>query len=173
VRFRGRTVDDMKVSVTLYAAIALCFLLPFGTVSCGGDDRVSLTGVQLATWSVPGAGQTSGGPNLAQQVEDGGSFMAFLALVAVLTALGLSRTRYLGSRLLSALAALLLLLWLPVKAAAELADIELGVGFVFACVLLLFASGVESTRLVRRRRSRADARDPLGHGGEQLGHSLR
>jgi len=157
-------------SSSLYAAIVLCFLLPFGTVSCGGDDRVSVTGIQLATWSVPAA--DSGGATLARQVEDGGSPPAFLALLAALAALALARSPHIGWRFLLALSALLLIVWLPIKAAAELADVELGAGFVFACVLLLVANGAEITRLVRRRRSRADGRDPVGDGREQLGHSL-
>jgi len=44
------------LSPTVFALVALCFLLPFGTVrSCdGGDEReVSFTGIQMVTRSVP------------------------------------------------------------------------------------------------------------------------
>ena len=143
----------MKLSLTLYAAVALSFLLPFGTVSCD-SDHVTVTGMQLVTRSVPGAGSDDVGPNLAQQVEDGGAAPAVLCLVAVLSALGLAWTRHLGWRFVAALSALLLLLWLPVKAAASLADVQLGVGFLLGASLLLVANGVEIRRLVHRRRVR-------------------
>jgi len=143
----------MKSSL-LYAAIVLCFLLPFGTVSCGGEDRVSVTGVQLATWSVPSAGHERSGPNFAQQVEDAGSPLAFFAFVAGLAALALARSASIGWRFLVALSATFLIAWLPVRAALALADVELGVGYVLASALLLTADVVEVVQLVRRRRRR-------------------
>jgi len=141
-------------SSLLYAAIVLCFLLPFGTVSCGGEDRVSVRGIQLATWSVPGAGREPSGPTLAQQVEDEGSPPAFLALAAAFACLVLARSASIGWRFLLALSSTLLVAWLPFDAALSLADVELGAGYVLALTLLLTADGVEAVRLVRRRRRR-------------------
>jgi hypothetical protein len=149
-----RTVEGMKLSIPLYATVVLCFLLPFGTVSCGGNDRVSVTGVQLATWSVPGAAQGPDGPNFAQHVEDEGSFPALLALVAALVALALAWTAFIGWRFVAAFSSTLLLLYLPLDAAAELADVHLGAGFVLALSLLLVADVAEVVQLVRRRRGR-------------------
>jgi len=156
----------------LYLATALCFLLPFGTVSCDGE-RVSPSGIQLATWSVPGAERDASGPNLAQQVEDAGSPPAFVALVAVLAALALARTSHIGWRFLLALASTLLIAWLPVRVELGLADVQLGAGFIVAIALLLTADVVEIRLLVRRRRSRANTSDPVGDDREELGHSLR
>jgi hypothetical protein len=141
-------------------------------VSCDAE-RVSTTGIQLATWSVPGAEHDVAGPNLAQQVEDAGSLPTFFALVAVLAALALARTAHIGWRFLLALSSTLLIAWLPIRVELGLADVSLGAGFTLAIALLLTAVVVEGRLLVRRRRSRANTSDPVDHGREELGHSLR
>jgi hypothetical protein len=109
---------SMGLFAVLFAAAALCFLLPFGTVSCSGDDKVTVTGVELVTRTVPGAGATQGEPTLAQQVEDDGFVPAVVALVAVLLGLALVVTRpeaikAIGKAFLITLVGIVALLWLP------------------------------------------------------------
>ena len=137
----------------LFAAIALCFLLPFGTVSCSGDDKVTVTGVELVTRTVPGAGATHGEPTLAQQVEDDGFVPAAVALVAVLLGLALvvTRPQAIGKAFLITLVGIVALLWLPGTAMLELADFTLGPGFVLALVLELLLACVCVILLLRRR----------------------
>ena len=140
----------------LFAAAALCFLLPFGTVSCSGDDKVTVTGVELVTRTVPGAAATQGEPTLAQQVEDDGFVPAVVALVAVLFGLVLVVTRpeAIGKAFLITLVAIVALLWLPGTAMLELADFTLGPGFVLALVLELLLTCVCVILLLRRRTGR-------------------
>jgi hypothetical protein len=143
----------------LFAAAALCFLLPFGTVSCSGDDKVTVTGVELVTRTVPGAGATQGEPTLAQQVEDDGFVPAVVALVAVLLGLALVVTRpeaikAIGKAFLITLVGIVALLWLPGTAMLELADFTLGPGFVLALVLELLLACVCVILLLRRRTDR-------------------
>jgi hypothetical protein len=140
----------------LFAAAALCFLLPFGTVSCSGEDKVAVTGVELVSRTVPGAGATQGEPTLAQQVEDDGFVPAVVALVAVLLGLALVVTRpeAIGKAFLITLVGIVALLWLPGTAILELADFTLGPGFVLALVLELLLACACVFLLLRRRTDR-------------------
>lgn len=141
----------------LFAAAALCFLLPFGTVSCSGDGTVKVTGAELVTRTVPGAGATQGEPTLAQQVEDDGFVPAVVALVAVLLgfALVVTRPEAIGKAFVITLVGIVALLCLPGTAVLELADFTLGAGFVLALVLELLLACVWVILLRRRRSDRA------------------
>ena len=126
-------------SPLLLAGAVLCFLLPVGTVSCSEDETVRVTGVQLATFSVPGATRDDNGePNFAQEVEDEGSVLALMALLAALGGLALALLRPLRRGWPSALAfvALGALLLDLGNALAELATVELHVGFIGTTALL-------------------------------------
>ena len=72
-------MSKRKSVSTLFAAAALAFLLPFGTVSCDAE-RVSVTGIELATFTVDGAGEPD---SLAAEVEAHGLW-ALIALVLAL-----------------------------------------------------------------------------------------
>jgi hypothetical protein len=138
----------------LFVLVALCFLLPFGSVSCGGET-VEATGIQLASRTVPGTGVDPdvGGPNLAQEVEDKAFVQALLALLAPALGLLLSiwRPQAIGRAFLVTLAGIAALLSLPVTAIAELADIALGPGFVFALALEVWLAVHYLISLARRR----------------------
>jgi hypothetical protein len=85
---RPRRPRGRPFRATLFLAAALCFFLPFGTVSCG--DPVQVTGIELVTRSVPGAGIEHGEANFEQEVEDQGCVPAALAFGAALAGLALA-----------------------------------------------------------------------------------
>src|SRR5262245_47320747 len=70
-------------SPLLLAATALCFALPFATVSCD-DSTVQMTGIELATGNVPTAVDEGGDPDpeLTDAVVTMASPTAALALSA-------------------------------------------------------------------------------------------
>jgi hypothetical protein len=133
-----------------FAVVLASFLLPFGTVGCD-EERVRVTGVDLVTFSVPGAGlERDGDPNLAQEVENGGGAFALVALACAAAGLVLAAAGAGWWGLLSGVGVVALLA-LPERAAAELADVWLHSGFVLA-VLGFAVAGV--TRGVERARRR-------------------
>lgn len=141
------------VSTAAFAVALLGFLLPFGTVGCDGE-QVEVTGVELATYRVPGAERDrSGEPNLAQEMEDDGGWVALLALVAAATGLALAAAAR-GWWGLVSLVGLAAVLVLPFIAAGELADVWIHVGFVLAVVGFSVAG---CTRAVDRAQRRRDA----------------
>ena len=156
VRPRRPYAGSRRRHVILFAVAALCFFLPFGTVSCGGDEKVEVTGVQLVSRTVPDAHEELGEPNLAQQVEDGAFALATIALLAVLAGLGLAARApaAIGNTFLVALGGILALLSLPAKAVLELADVTLGPGYVAALAIELWLAADCLVLLVRRRRGR-------------------
>lgn len=68
-------------SLLIYVGIALCFFLPFLTVSCGGLKAFTLTGQQLATGTTLTAPQAFGPPR-AQKIR-GDPFAAVAAACAL------------------------------------------------------------------------------------------
>jgi hypothetical protein len=141
----------------LFAVAALCFFLPFGTVSCG-DEKVHVTGVQFVSQTVPGAHEEPPyGRNLAQEVEDEGFTKAGIALLALLVGLALAawRPQAIGKAFLVTLCGILALLSLPATAIALLADVTLGPGYVAALGIELWVAGDCLVLLVRRRRGSA------------------
>jgi hypothetical protein len=152
--------------VVLFAAAALSFFLPFGTVSCSGEDKVAVTGVELVSRTVPRAADTPDGPNFAQQVENDGFVPAVVALAAVLFGLALAaiRPEAIGKALLVSLVGVTALLWLPGKAVAELADFTLGPGFLLALVIELLLACLYVIQLLRRRTGRVQTSAVLPPG---------
>jgi len=146
-------------SPLLLAGAMLCFVLPFGTVSCSEDETVRVTGVQLATFSVPGAtSDDSGEPNFAQQVEDEGSVLALVALLAALGGLAFAVLRPLRRGWPCALAFVALgalLLDLGNATLVELATVELHVGFIGTTALLTAVLVGNLVGAIRGRRRSA------------------
>ena len=141
------------VSTTAFAVVLLGFLLPFGTVACDGD-YVEVTGVELATFRVAGAERDrSGEPNVAQEMEDDGGWVALLALVAAAVGLALAAAGK-GWWGLVSLVGLAAVLALPLIAAGELADVWIHLGFVLAVVGFSVAG---CARAVDRAQRRSEA----------------
>jgi len=119
---------------------------------------VEVTGVQLVSRTVSGTHEDEelGGPNLAQQVEDGAFVLATLALLAVLAGLAMAARApaAIGKTFLITLAGIVALLSLPVRVLAELADVSLGPGYVAVLGIELWLAADCLVLLVRRRRGR-------------------
>ena len=82
-----------KVSPAIFAASILCFLLPFVTISCGGQRGASFSGLQLATGTTVEQPQMFG-PSQKHKVDPEPA--AAVAGLCALLALGLS---FLGTRI--------------------------------------------------------------------------
>ena len=151
-----RVVTRRALCTALFAAAVLCFLLPFGTVSCSGEREVHVTGVELATRSVPDADTTAEGPNLAQQVEDEGFFWAFAALASLLLGLALAafRPEALGKALLTTSVGMVAMLGLPATAVVELADFTLEAGFILVLTIEILLVFLYIGLLIDRRHGR-------------------
>ena len=76
-----------KVSPAIFAASILCFLLPFVTLSCGGQRITSFSGVQLAIGTSVDQPQIFGPPK-KQNVDPDPT--AAVAGICALLGLGLS-----------------------------------------------------------------------------------
>jgi hypothetical protein len=163
---RARSVGRRGLCPALFAAAALSFLLPFGTVSCSGDDKVAVTGVELVSRTVPEARESLEGPNLAQQVEEEGFIPAVVALAAVLLGLALAAIwpEALGAALLLSVIGIVALLWLPGTAMVDMADVTLGPGFVLAFVLELVLARIYVIQLLRGRTGRVSTQVILPPG---------
>jgi hypothetical protein len=140
--------------------IALCFLLPFATVSCD-QAKTTFTGIQLVTHTVPRGGilreEANCSSDISVCVERDAATTTAIAFAAALVGavLGaLSTRRGFGWCASTGLGAMLVLAG---KAVASLADVTVRVGYVLAAVLFLFA-WVSALRGWRRGR-RAQARD--------------
>ena len=146
---RTGEVRVRRLTSTMLAAAALAFLLPFGTVSCDGEE-VSFTGIELATFSVDQDPDEPDG-TLVNEVESNGSGIALVALaVAIIGAAVAARRNRGGGYAVGGLVALFLL---DMQAEAILfgPDVAYGAGY-----LLSFASFAAAglTRLVTRLRAR-------------------
>lgn len=71
-----------KVSLMLFAGTLLCFLLPFVTISCGGQPVKTLTGVQLAIGTTVQQPQMFGPPK-KQKVDSEPAAQICLLFVAI------------------------------------------------------------------------------------------
>lgn len=140
----------------LFALIALCFLLPFATVSCG-DAETTFTGYQLATWTVPEGG-TIGDRDISAQVEDRGSLLAVLILTAAALGLVAGVLRLPRGEGWSAAVGLVLTLALLYRLVSSLASATIYEGYTFTLLLFAWAAVLHGARAWRRRR-RPHARD--------------
>jgi hypothetical protein len=147
----------------LYLAAALCFLLPFGTVSCEEKQPVDVTGIELATKSVPGTGRLEDGePNFAQEVENRGFVPAALALAAALLGFGLAlagvRNRWTFGVALFGLAALGILRFV----ASDADTVRVEVGFIGALVCFGLAVLDDLNAAICSTEKRSSTRIPPG-----------
>ena len=149
-------------SPSVFTLIALCFLLPFATVTfvsgCGEftDGQTSFTGIQLVTRTVPrGTGMADcrwradgGGGRPDQCVEKEGATTAEVAFAAVIVGvvLGLLGIAGGGWCALVGLAAFLQLLF-------TVGDFKPHVGYALAFGLLVWAGILHFRRLRKRRPS--------------------
>jgi hypothetical protein len=145
------------LSPSLFALIALCFLLPFATVSC---DNASTTfrGAQLVTHTVPRGGVLNEAPDCAADisvcVERDGARTATIALVAALVGVLLGLLRIVRGPGWCALVAFGALLVLPFKGPLLGPDVKMHYGWDLAFCLSAFAGCVHIRRAWRRRRTR-------------------
>jgi hypothetical protein len=141
---------------TIFALFALCFVLPFATVSCDGA-KTSFTGIQLVTHTVPNGGRVDEGSDcsadLSTCVEHDASFPAEIALLAALIgcALGLlGIQKGPGWCAGVALVAMVDLLWQTV---GTFANVTYHAGLDGALALSALAAVMHLVRAVRRRRA--------------------
>ena len=85
-------MSKWKVSPLIFAASILAFLLPFITVSCGGQKVVSFTGLQLATGTTIEQPQMFGPPK-RERVDPEPTVMIAAAAVIAALVLGLLGAR--------------------------------------------------------------------------------
>jgi hypothetical protein len=152
--------DDPEIerwlSASLFALAALCFLLPFATVSCD-DARTTFTGMQLVTRTVPRGGALREGADCSSDisvcVERAAAPTATVALVAALAGVALGLLRIGRGPGWCALVGLGAIVALPFEGGWLGPKVTTHVGYDLA--LLLFASvwflHVCSSGLGRRR----------------------
>jgi hypothetical protein len=152
------------LSPSLFALIALCFLLPFATVSCD-NASTTFTGVQLVTHQVPRGGVLDEAPDCSADisvcVEREAAPTATIALAAAFVGLlfgllGVSR----GPGWCAAVAVGTLLV-LPFEGPFLGPDVTMHGGWVLALTLSAVAGCVHIRRAWRRRRSRRQPRGPF------------
>jgi hypothetical protein len=137
-------------SPTLFAVIALCFLLPFATVSCS-EAETTFTGYQLATWTVPEGG-TVGDRDISAQVEDKGSVLAVLILAAAALGLVAGVLRLPRGEGWCAAVGLALTLALLYQLVTSMASATIYEGYTFTLLLFVWAAVLHGARAWRRRR---------------------
>lgn len=151
-------------SPTVFALIALCFLLPFGTVfvvgGCGGtnlDSSTKFTGAQLVTHTVPHGGRDpSCSRDISVCVEGSSATAAEVAFGAaivglVLGLLGIVR----GPGWCTAVG-----IWALVATGFDLSglsedDVSLHGGYWLALLLFVWAGLVHVRRALKRARARS------------------
>jgi hypothetical protein len=154
----GATLSRRWLSPTLFALIALCFLLPFATVSCD-KASTSFTGVQLVTRTVPQGGVLDEAPDCSSDisacVERESSLTAELALGLSLVGLVLGLFGVVKGPGWVASATLGALVTLALEPFDTLGpDITLHSGLKLALLLAAAVAAVHGRRAWRRRRLR-------------------
>jgi hypothetical protein len=148
------------LSPSLFGLIALCFVLPFATVSCDGATT-TFTGIQLVTHTVPRGGVLDEPPDctgdISGCVEHEGSTIAGIALAAallgaVLGVLGVAR----GPGWCAAVGFGALLV-LPFRGPFLGPDVAMHDGWGYALTLCGVAGLLHMRRAWRRRRARRHA----------------
>jgi hypothetical protein len=145
------------LSPALFAVVALCFLLPFATVSCDGAST-SFTGIQLVTHTVPRGGSVSEAPDCSADisvcVEHDGSAAAEIAFAAVLIGLVLGVLGIRRGPGWCVLAGLVTLGYLPFAGPLVGPEESFHYGYGLAFLLLLAIGVLQIGRAGRRRRRR-------------------
>lgn len=145
-------LSKRRLSPALFALILVAFLLPFATVSCGGET--TFTGAELATWTVPKGGpvgESECDADIADCVEGRGSLPADIVLVAALCGLvlGLSRVRR-GEGWCVAVG-LVATLWIGAQALVPLGpDVTFHSGYWLILGAFLWLAALHVTRRLRR-----------------------
>jgi hypothetical protein len=121
------------LSPTLFALIALAFMLPFATVSCDGA-KTTFTGVQLVTHTVPDGGVVDEPPDCSTHigtcVEHASSNTATVALVMAIVGLVLGLFGIARGPGWCALVGFAAMAWLPVE--GGMSDVTLRSGWQLA-----------------------------------------
>lgn len=139
----------------MFAAAALAFLLPFGTVSCG-EETVSFTGVELATYDVAGGDEPD---SLAADVEAHG-FYALITLAVALVGAGVAAVwNRGGGYAVTGLCGLYVLAVNPDTLLGP--EIEWGPGFVLAGFAFLLAGAARLYVRVEERARTGTSSRPL------------
>jgi hypothetical protein len=149
------------LSPTLFALTALCFLLPFATVSCD-NAKTTFTGVQLVTRTVPRGGgldEADCATDISTCVEKKGSGAAALALVSVLVGFALGVLGVEKGPGWCAGVALFSLLALGRHVFSFSADVTPHTGFGLALLFTTWATFLHMIRAALRKPSVKPARD--------------
>jgi hypothetical protein len=153
---RAGSVRARRLTSTLLAAAALAFLLPFGTVSCDGEE-VSFTGVELATFQVDADERHPGG-TLAEDVEQGGSPIALVTLAIALVGAGTVALRGRGGGFAAAGVAGLFVLFAKGSLMIDSPTVDHGSGYLLAATALAAAGGLRFVvRVIERERAGRNA----------------
>jgi hypothetical protein len=143
------------LSPSLFALIAVCFVLPFATVSCD-NASTTFTGVQLVTHTVPQGGVLHEAPDCSTDisvcVERSAAPTATVALVAALLGLILGVLGFVRGPGWCAAVSLGALLALPSEGGVLGPDVNMHAGWVFALLLSGVAGGLHARRAWRRGR---------------------
>lgn len=151
------------LSPSLFGLIAVCFVLPFATVSCD-DASTTFTGIQLVTHTVPRGGVVNEAPDCSADisvcVEHTSAPTATLAFVAALLGLALGALGIVRGPGWCAAVSFGSLLVLPMEGGAFGPDVNMRVGWVLALLLAAFAGCMHARWAWRRRRRRRAGRVP-------------
>jgi hypothetical protein len=149
----GRGLAQRWHTTTVFGLIALAFLLPFATVSCG-NASTTFTGEQLVIHTVPHGGTVdqSGCGDLSHCVEQKGSTTATVALFAAVVGLLLAAfgvTKGPGWCAGVGLAATLSLAWEGFQPFGP--TVTFRSGYLLTLLLFLWSSAIHTRRAWRRR----------------------
>jgi hypothetical protein len=149
------------LSPSLFALVALCFLLPFATVSCD-DASTTFTGAQLVTWTVPNGGVLDEGPDCSSDisacVESTAAPPATLALLAAFAGLVLGLFGIVRGPGWCAGIGSLTVIYLPFSGGVFGPTVTTHSGYVLALLLFLCVWVLHIVRAFRRMRRRHRAR---------------
>lgn len=144
-----------------FGLILICFLLPFVTISCAGQEIVTLSGLQLTTGETIETPSSYRGLPKKQQIP--GELLAGLAFTSASVGLGVSfikSRRGLIAQTSAGAAGNLLLLLLKGKLDHEVIQSGQGIlsakydsGFWIAFLLFVATAGLSGSLLVKSRRS--------------------
>jgi type II secretory pathway pseudopilin PulG len=146
-------------SVLLFVGSAMCFFLPFVTVSCGGVKAFTLTGQQLATGTTLTQPQPFGPPQT--QKDDADPFAAVAALCALTgIVLSLIGRRIAGATAISGAAGVASLFIMRYRLDGQLQTQGQGLatatyktGFTLAALLLVAGSASNVYLFLQARRT--------------------
>jgi hypothetical protein len=163
----GMTLRDRLhrwLSPSLFGLIAVCFLLPFATVSCD-NATTTFTGVQLVTHTVPRGGVLQEAPDCSTDIsvciEREAAPTATIALAAVLVGILLGLLGVVRGPGWCAAVAFGALLVLPFEGPFLGPDVTMHDGWDLAVTLSGVAGCVHIRRAWRRRRPGRELRGPL------------